>query len=166
MLWHKPHVIGHHARVSVSTLKCVQLGAFLLPRRLLAGVLLGQLGLLPPQTGQFLLLGLLRVPLPLPPPLYCSASRSMCTQLCSVYGLIPRSRATWATGLPVSLTMCNAPARNSGAKRRRVTAATTKPFPVRSPRYGDAQVPFPRNRGGRPVAAGECRPGLRAAEST
>ena len=46
-----------------------------------------------------------------------------------------QSRATCATGLPVSFTIRTAPARNSGSKRRRVTAATTKPLPVRSPRY-------------------------------
>src|SRR5215831_11451847 len=43
---------------------------------------------------------------------------------------MPRSRATWATGLPVSRTIRTAPARNSGSNRLRFSAMTL--YPLRS----------------------------------
>src|SRR6516164_5870888 len=49
------------------------------------------------------------------------SARSLATQLPRVPWLIPRSRATWAIGLPVSRTMRTAPSRNSGSNFLRVS---------------------------------------------
>ena len=46
------------------------------------------------------------------------ASLSLATQLANVPGLIPRSRATWAMGFPVSRTIPTAPSWKSRSYRR------------------------------------------------
>ena len=53
----------------------------------------------------------------------CSA-RSLATQFPSVPAWMPRSRAIWAIGLPVSRTMRTAPSRNSGSYFLRVSGMT------------------------------------------
>jgi hypothetical protein len=58
------------------------------------------------------------------------ASRSRLTQLASVPGLIPRSRATSTIGLPVSRTIRTAPARNCASNCRLVSAMNL--YPLRS----------------------------------
>ncbi|MFA1538756.1 DUF222 domain-containing protein [Actinomadura sp. DLS-62] len=64
----------------------------------------------------------------------CDLAAEVFTQLCSVYWLIPRSRATCATGRPVSCTMRTAPARNSGSNERLSVSNDPTFSQVRSPR--------------------------------
>jgi hypothetical protein len=82
-----------------------------------------QLGVLPPQPGQLLPLGLRQAPLPCP-----RACRSAATQLPRLPSLIPSSRATCAIGRPVSRTMRTAPSRNSASNLRRVSAMNLHPL--------------------------------------
>ena len=60
-----------------------------------------------------------------PPSVSPRAARSRSAQLPKVPGLIPRSLATWAIGLPVSRAIRTAPSRNSGSYFRRVSGSTT-----------------------------------------